>query len=277
LPAFADDRALNITLSVDKTKLFLGENFTLSGKITFMNGTAGVFDYRAAVVAPKRVIICDTNRTQTAADGMFTLFCQVPTVDQANALGIPASRDRSVIPLKPGVAVLVPGTNQTIKKHTREVLAINPDKFRSQLNAVANDIDNFANRASVIVTECDKIIERAQRFNVTSVADKCAEIKARVNDLIANAHNLSAQARQLRDNLNATSVRDFRDGLAVIKDDMKDLRDALKDLKEVINNIRWEVLREVREIKRVNATAIKIEQLQEKINELRNRTGVSNE
>ncbi|MBI4010030.1 MAG: hypothetical protein HY361_02440 [Candidatus Aenigmarchaeota archaeon] len=287
--------ALNITVSVDKHKVLLGESFTLSGKITNDDGTAGVFDYRAAVVAPKRVIICDSNKTQTGSDGSFSLVCKTPTKEEADSLGIPAALNRAVIPLKAGVAVLDSAKNETVKRHTRAVLAVNPDKFKARVDAIISDTDNFSKKAEKILAECDKLIERAQRFNVTDVSDRCQALKDKLDGILQDIQNISAQAAQLRDNINAGNLDDFKDGLSIIKDDLKELRNEIKSISERIRSIRWEALKEVREqvreIKKEVRGEIKEtreetrkeieskrEDLKERIKQMRDRTeGSSNE
>ncbi len=259
-PAFA----LNITLSTDKEKLFLGETFTMKGKIAFDDGNSGTFDYRAAVVAPKRVIICDSNKTKTAADGTFTLVCKTPTKEEAVALGIPAASDRAIIPLRPGVAVFDSAKNETVKKHGRAVLAINPDKYKARFNGIFSDIDNFIKKSDSIVSECNKISERAQKFNVTSIVDKCQTLKDKLSSLIQDAQNISAQALELSKNLNATNLEDFKYGLSIIKDDMKEFRNEIKDLREQVKAIRWETLKEVREVKREAGKEIREEKKEER-------------
>ncbi len=242
--------ALNVTVSVDKTRVLLGENFTLSGKVTTDAGLPTVFTYRAAVVAPKKIIICDSNKTTTKPDGTFSLVCKVPTLEQAISLGIPAASDRSVIPLRAGVVVHDTSTNQTAKKHAKLVLALNPDKFKVRAGAIFSDVDNFIKKAGVILSECDKLIERAQRFNVTSVADRCEALKEKVNGIIEDARTIADQASKLRDDITAADIEDFKDGLSVIKDDLKDLRGEIKEVKDSIKEIRWETLKEVGEVRK---------------------------
>ena len=272
--------AINITVSVDKHKVLLGESFILSGNITNDDGTSGVFDYRAAVVAPKRVIICDSNKTQTGSDGRFSLVCKTPTKEEADSLGIPAALNRAVIPLKAGVAVHDPVKNETVKRHTRAVLAVNSDKFKARANAIISDTYNFSKQAEKILAECDKVIEKAQRFNVTDVSDKCQALKDKLDGIIQDIQNISAQAVQLRDNISAGNLDDFKDGLSIIKDDLKELRNEIKSIRESIKSIRWEALKEVKgQIKEIKKE-IKSKQkdLKERIKQMKNITeGSSNE
>lgn len=274
--------ALNVSVSVDKTRVLLGESFTLTGKITHDNGLEAIFDYRAAVVAPKGIIICDSNKTKTKADGTFQLVCQTPTKEKANSLGIPASLERSVISLRTGVAVRDPEKNVTIKRHTSAVLAVNPDKFKARVNELASHISNFVRSTNAIISECDKLIERSERFNVTTVSERCQAIKDKVNALVADANNISGQAKQLSENINASDLEDFKAGLSIIKDDMKSLRDNLKDMRDRIKEIRWENLKEVkREVRQsIKETRQEIkeeikskrEDLRERIKQVRSKT-----
>ncbi len=262
--------ALNITLSTDKVKVLMGENVTLTGKITFDNGTATSFQYRAAVVAPKRIIICDSNKTTTASDGTFTLSCKIPTAQEAVNLGIPASDRRSVIPYVSGVAVKDPVQNQTVKKHARAIIAVNPDKFNRELDGIVQKLSEFTNHSKAFVPECDTIAEKAARFNLTGIMTRCLEIQQKINDLITNATALSDQAKQLKGSINATSLEDFRDSLKTLHDDMKDLRDELKDIKDAIKSIRWETLKEVK--KTITDIKHDIEKKREEVKELRNKS-----
>ncbi|MBI2547367.1 MAG: hypothetical protein HYW23_02885 [Candidatus Aenigmarchaeota archaeon] len=277
-PAFA----LNITVSTDKTKVFMGDTVTLTGKIAFDNGTTTSFQYRAAFVAPKGIIVCDSNKTTTPSDGTFTLQCKLPTATNASSLGIPASDSRSVIPYVAGVAVKNPDTNQTIKKHAKEVLAVNPDKFGKELDKIAKDVDEFANNSKRFAPECDSIAEKAAKFNLTNITTQCLEIQQKLNDMLSNATNISSRAMQLKGGLNATSLQDFRELLKSMKDSQKDLRDELKNVKENIQSVRWDTLKEIKkstqeirqdiqkEREEINKTRHAINQQETKLGTLRN-------
>ena len=262
--------ALNISVSADRTKVFYGENFTVSGKITFDNGTAGVFQIRTAVVAPRRVIICDFNKT-TDSDGSFSIVCKAPTGNEAISLGIPAASERFVIPLRPGVSVLDPEKNITMKKHGREVLAINPDKKKQRLDEIMKEIDNFVNKANEIISECDKLQEKALKFNVTSVSVKCEVLKEQTNIVVANAQNISAKAKQLEDDINSTDLEDFKNGLSIVRDDLKDVKEGVKEARDLVRPIKWETLREIRNETMKEIKEIKNETKNE-IKEIRNET-----
>ncbi len=238
--------ALNVTVSVDKNKVFMGDSVTLSGKIMLDDNTTKVFEYRAAFVGPKRTIICDSNKTMTASDGTFTLKCKLPTAQEANNSGIPASLTRAVIPYKSGVAVKDPATNETVKRHARTIIAINPDKFNKHLDEIIQGIDNFVNQSQKFIPECDAIAEKATRYNVTDVTTHCLEIQQKINNLIANATAISDNAKQLKTDINATSIEDFTGVLKDLKESLKDLRDELKDIKDAIRSVRWDTLKEVR-------------------------------
>lgn len=238
--------ALNVTVSVDKTRVFMGDNVTLTGKITLDDNTTKAFEYRAAIVGPKRVIICDSNKTMTASDGTFTLKCKLPTAQEANNSGIPASLTRAAIPYVAGVAVKDPATNETVKRHARTIIAVNPDKFNNQLDEIIKGIDNFVNHSQRFVPECDAIAEKAARFNITDITTHCLEIQQKINNLISNATAISDKAKLLKTDINVTSIDDFRDALKDLKENMKDLRDELKDIKDSIRSVRWETLKEVR-------------------------------
>lgn len=268
--------ALNITLSVDKTKVFMGDNITMTGKVAFDNGTSAAFQYRAAVVAPKGIIVCDSNKTTTASDGSFTLNCKIPTVQEATSLGIPASERRSVIPYVAGVAVKDPVENQTVKRHARAIIAISQDKFNKELDGIIKTLDEFTNHSKRFVPECDAIAEKATRFNLTDITTKCLEIQQDINDLINNATALSEQARQLKNNATMTNVEEFRDSIKILRDNMKDLRDDLKNIKENIGSIKWEKLKEVR--KSAEEIRDQIQEKREEIKGLRDKArGIRNE
>ncbi len=240
--------AMNVTVSVDKTKVSLGENFTISGKITYDNGTAGAFDYRAAAVAPKGILVCDSGKTKTAADGTFSFTCNVPSKDKINSTGIPAISTRAVIPIRAGVAVLDPDKFEVVKKYSENVLVVNGNKFQKHLGEISSSIDNFIKLANSISAECDKVIERAEKFNVTSVLNKCEFVKANVSRIISDAGNISEQAKQLVSDVGSVSLDDFKDGLSIIKDDLKFLRSDLDEVRKGITAVRWESLKEVKDV-----------------------------
>ena len=261
--------ALNITLSTDKTKVLMGENVTLTGKITFDNGSAASFDYRAAIVAPKRVIICDSNKTKTSADGAFTLKCKIPTAQEANNSGIPASDRRSVIPYVAGVAVKDPEKNETVKRHAPAIIALSQEKLNKELDAITNSFDNFINQSNRFLPECDEVAEKATRFNVTNVTTRCLEIQQKIKDLIADATSLSDQANQLKTNATAANITEFRDTLKALKDSLKDLRGELKDVKDAIKSVKWERLKEVK--KSVTEIKQEVEKKREEVKEIRSK------
>ncbi|MBI2084728.1 MAG: hypothetical protein HYT70_03920 [Candidatus Aenigmarchaeota archaeon] len=275
--------ALNISVSVDKNKVFMGDEITLTGKITFDNGTSSAFDYRAAVVAPKRIVVCDSNKTKTASDGTFSLKCKLPTAQEAASLGIPASDSRAVIPYVAGVAVKDPATNATVKKHARAILAVNQDKFSTELNGVSKSLDEFMTHAQNFVPECDQVAEKAARYNVTDVETQCLEIQQKVKDLITDAASLSEQAQQLESNISSSGIESFREALKTLRDDLKDLRNEIKDIKETIKSIKWEARKEVRKSQEelrneIEEKRTEIKQQRMEIRDLRNRTrGVQSE
>lgn len=264
--------ALNITVSTDKTKILMGDNITLTGKITFDNGTTTAFQYRAAVVAPKRIIICDSNKTTTASDGTFTLNCKIPTADEANKLGIPAALTRSVIPYVTGVAVKDPVTNTTVKKHAKEIIAFNQDKLNRELDNIIQRVNEFINNSNRFLPECDAIAEKAMKFNITNVTSRCLEVQQKINDLITRATGISTQAQKLKSNVTAEDVKNLRDALKTLNEDQKDLRSALRNVKDAINSIRWEKLKEIK--KSITEIRQDIEKKREEIKDLnRARSG----
>ncbi|TAL46739.1 hypothetical protein EPN87_04510 [archaeon] len=237
-PAFA----LNITVSADKAKVMYGENFTLSGAITYDNGTAGQFDYRAAVVAPKGIIVCDSKKTTTAADGTFSLTCSVPTSAQAAALGIPAVATRAVMPLRAGVTVLDPTNFTIVKKYAGNVLAINQDKLKTQLSTLANDMNAFVGNANAISAQCNSIISKAQARNLTLVANKCQSIKDKVASVVSSAKNITAEAREAEGKIGSANIEGLRDRLSTIRENMKGLIEDVKDAREEIKSAKWEAV-----------------------------------
>jgi archaellum component FlaC len=263
-PAFA----LNITVSVDKTRVFMGDNITMSGKIMFDNGTTTEFQYRAAVVAPRRIIVCDSNKTSTASDGTFTLNCMIPTAADAEKLGIPASLTRAAIPYVAGVAVKNPDTNSTVKKYAKLIIAINQEKYGKELDNIIFSLNNFINQSSRFIPECDKIEETAAKYNVTNITTECIEIQEKINELIANATALSNQAQQLKANITAINIEDFRDSFKALQDSLKDLRSEVNNIKKDINSVKWDTLKEIRK----NITDIRqdIKNERFRISELRN-------
>lgn len=269
--------ALNITVSSNKERVLYGENFTISGKIMNDNGTTGVFSYRAAVVAPKKILVCDSGNATTDSTGSFSVSCHAPTLQEAQTLGIPAVSERAVVPLRPGVAVYLNETNTSVKKHGKEILSINPEKFKKTLDLVSRDLDKFVDSLNKTASMCDKISERAIKFNITNIADMCDSLKSNITSVMLQAENISAQAKQLKENVNSTDLKDFRAELSILKDSIKDLRNQMKSVKDSIKSVRWDTLKEVKNAKdeRRNQSIQKIkdsqEELREKVKERRNK------
>ncbi|GEM_PF-4680848 len=265
--------ALNITVSSDKERVLYGENFTISGKIMNNNGTAGVFSYRAAVVTPKKILVCDSGNVTTDSTGSFSLSCHAPTLQETQTLGIPGVSDRAVVPLRPGVAVYINETNTSVKKHGKEILSINPEKFKKELDKISKDLDKFVDSLNKTSSMCDKISERAIKFNITNIADKCDSLKSNTTSVMLQIENISAQAKQLKENINSTDLKDFRAELSILKDDIKDLRDQMKSVKDSVKSVRWDTLKEVKNAKdeRRNQTIQKMKDKQEEMKELREK------
>ena len=264
--------ALNVTVSVDKTRVFMGDNVTLTGKITLDDGSTKSFEYRAAFVGPKRVIICDTNKTMTASDGTFTLKCKIPTAQEANNSGIPAALTRAVVPYKAGVTVNDTSINGTVKRYAKTIIAVNPEKFNNQLNEIIQRLDTFVNNSRIFAPECNRIAETAARFNLTNITMRCLEIQQKIDDLNTNITAISDQARQLKNNINATDFESFRDSLNTLKSTLKDLRDELKDIKDAIRAVRWDTVKEVKSS--ISDIRKDIEEKRGEIRDLRNKSEI---
>ncbi|MBI4015205.1 MAG: hypothetical protein HY362_00585 [Candidatus Aenigmarchaeota archaeon] len=238
--------ALNITVSSSSHKVFMGDTVTISGKIFTDEGATGIFEYRAAVVGPKRVIVCDSNKTTTFADGTFSLVCKLPTAEEAVALGIPAASTRSVIPYIAGVAVKDTGKNETVKKHTKAILAVNKDRFSKQLDTMIRHMDQYIAHMNTVSQKCTDIAERAERFGLVNISEGCLRIQERTSIITGNMTAIENQAKQLKDNLNATDFPGFVDSLEGMKGYMGNLTSEMKGFGGMMMKVRWEGLKEIK-------------------------------
>ena len=245
--------AAQIDVEVDTHAVLPGDSIMVTGAITDDDGNAGEFDYRVAAVVPAkrnggdRIIICDSERQTTGTDGAVSFECEIPTIDELEALGVENAADRSVIPLRGGIVTKDPVTDEVTKKHGRAII-VNKDILQDKLEAILERIDNFIAHAEEAIAKCDAIIERAEAAGAETAIDRCGafqekmqgqidkalDAQERVNNAISNLDDLGdVSFDEIRD-----SFRGFREGAGEFKSDVRELRqfavDSRSDLREKV-------------------------------------------
>ena len=245
--------AAQIDVEVDTHAVLPGDSIMVTGVITDDDGNAGEFDYRVAAVVPskrnggERVIICDSDRQTTGTDGAVSFECEIPTLDELEALGVENAAERSAIPLKGGIVTKDPVTEEVTKKHGRAII-VNKDVLQEKLEAILERIDSFIAHAEESIAKCDDIIARAEEAGVETAIDRCGafqekmqgqidkalDAQERVNNAISNLDDLSdVSFDEIR-----KSFTDFRKGAGEFKSDVKELRkfsdDSRSDLRKKI-------------------------------------------
>jgi len=239
--------ALQINVTTDKKVVFPGDNVTITASVKTDNGTAQVFDVRVAAVAPPKVLVCDTNRTKTDANGTITFVCNIPTLQQLNASGVPAALTRAAIPIRGGIAVLDNATNQTIKKHTdRALILLNRDKWNAKANEIIARLNEVVNRSSDLAARCEEAVSKAATRNLTLPGVNCASISA----VGANAAAMIANLTATRDNPAAADFESFRTQMASVRDAIKALREQAASVRESIRSALEQARETIRETAR---------------------------
>lgn len=233
-PAFA----LDINVSVDDRIVSPGENFTVSGTIAYPNGTTGVFTYRAGAVGPNRTFVCDSGTQQTSSNGIFSITCFAPNRTQAAELGIPAANTRAVIPLRAGVAVTNPETNETQKRH-QTVLVVLKTELQSKLNSLINRLDSFIERATRAAVRCPEIPqERLRQFGI-NITVSCPNISQFVQNVTSKANELRQRAQLLSQNLTREGLEDLREEIKEFRQEQfREFKSGLAEVREIARTIR---------------------------------------
>jgi hypothetical protein len=214
---FAD---FDVDVSVDKRIVAPGGSIKIDAKIIGEGNTSGnssgEFEYRIAAVAParavngsERVVICDSGK-QTTNSGNVSFVCDIPTLDELVEMGVSNAHERSVIPLKGGIAVMEVGTNETVKKHGK-ALIINTEKIKDKLENALARIDQFINKTQILIDRCDNITARAEEAGAENVIERCAKFQEKMQEKIDKALEAQERIQNILNNLNDPDSFDFDD------------------------------------------------------------------
>lgn len=268
----ADSSDISINMQLDKRIVPAGGNLSLSGSITYENGTSGNFDYRIAVVAPgrkdggDRIIVCDSAKKSTNGTANVSFLCQVPTIEGLQQMGIENAAERSVIPLKGGIAVLDTSTNKTAKKHG-EALIVNSDKIRAKLESASDRLDAFINKSEELGSRCDNITARAAEAGAQNVVERCADFQMKLQNKIDSAVQAKDRINDALGslgNLTSFNFRDLKDRLLNFGDGVKDFKIETGGLKDFVEKAKTDLEKKVsKEIS--NRTKERAAELREKI------------
>jgi len=232
--------AIEVDASVDKRIVTPGGTLTVTATVTDDDGNPGSFDYRIAVIAPgqrhggERIIVCDSEKQSTNGASNVTFACSIPTLEGLQELGVKNAAERTVIPLKGGIAVIDPETNETEKEHGK-ALIVNTDKFKASYENALERLDGFIAKAQEAIAKCENITARAEEAGAEGVIERCASFTEKMQEKIDDAVDSQERINNALDNLgNLTSfdfddlkgkLMNFRDGAGDFKIDLKDLRD----------------------------------------------------
>ncbi len=279
--------AVELDASVDKRIVAPGGTLTVTASVTDDDGNAGNFDYRIAVIAPgrsdggERIIVCDSGKLNTGGSANVSFDCQIPTLEGLQELGVDNAAERAVIPLRGGIAVRDPATNESEKEHGK-ALIINTDKFRVRFEEALTRIDAFISRAQELIARCDNITARAEEAGAERVIERCANFQEKVQEKIDKA--VQAQERinnalaKLDDpsTLNFDDLKNafvnFRNGARDFKVDTKDLREFVERSRaDLEKRVTREIADQARERTKEIRENLKIEQrkLEDRLKELR--------
>lgn len=278
--------AVDIDLSVDHRAVLSGNTLSISGQVKSDSGSSGIFDYRAAVVAPprgdNRSVVCDSGIQQTDTSGNFSFSCEIPSVEGFVSLGVDNADVRAVIPLIAGVVVNDTDTNST-KRVQRTVLFVNKEKIIAKLEAASERLDNFINKSLETIERCDSISERAAQSNLTSVIDRCDVLKERLEASIERATNTQSKINEFIQKLTDSTVdgddlneilgmfHTFSGNQAAIREHVTDLGRRLADLaNDQRRQIADYVIERAKSI-RENAGTLDASEIRSRVQELKDR------
>jgi len=220
---------LKIELKTDKRVIYLGDNFTLYGRLT-RNGTGVVYDYRISAVAPPRVVVCNSGIKQTSSDGNFSYTCSTPAANESGAMNISGIASRFVVPLQAGIAVNDTTSNRSVKK-SREILAINKDKYKQWWNNFCARMNNTAMYSAIVLERMEEVREKAARYDLTGLVN----IADRIQNRIRNAYWFGTNC----ENLTIDDVPQLSTLSDELERDIRDLRSDLIDIRNEINRTQW--------------------------------------
>lgn len=289
LTSYAVLADFNVDVSVDKRIVAPGGSINIDAKITSEGNSSGEFEYRIAAVAPARavngsgrVIICDSGK-QTTSSGNVSFECKIPTLDELVGLGVENAFERSVIPLKGGIAVMEVGSNKTVKKHGK-ALIINTEKIKFKLENALARIDQFINKTQQLIDRCDNITTRAEEAGAENVIERCTKFQEKMQEKIDHALDAQERIQNILSNLNDTDSLDFeglRGKLFNFMGNTRNFKLEVNDFGNFIHGARGElekrVAGEISNRTREKASELreemmqKQEQLRERIQEMKNR------
>lgn len=244
--------AVQVDADVDKRIVALGGSLTVTATITDDNNTAGNFEYRIAVIGPgqkdggERVVICDSQAQNTNGVANVSFVCNIPNITGLQELGIQNADDRFVIPLKGGVAVIDPATNETVKEHGK-ALIVNTGKISTRLDSVLDRINAFIDRAQNLITRCDNITARAEEAGAENVIERCTSFQERVQDKIDKALESKERINNLLSSLDNTTfdIDNLKGSLFNFGNGLKDFRVDTGDIKGFLEGARADLEKRV--------------------------------
>jgi seryl-tRNA synthetase len=250
--------------------------------VTDDEGNPGVFEYRVAAVVPgqrsggERIVICDSEKQTTGPDGAVSFECAIPTIEELESMGVENAAERAVIPVKGGIAVRDPATNETEKEHGK-ALIVNTQKIQNKLEAALGRIDSFIAKSQELVERCDNITARAEEAGAENFVERCASFQEKIQEKIDDA--LQAQERINSalvglGNLTSIDFEELRDGLLNFRDGARDFRVEVGDLREFAIKARADlekrVAKEIAERTKERAKELR-EQIREREESLKER------
>lgn len=274
--------AAQIDVSIDKRTVSPGGTITVTGTITSDDGEAGEFTYRVVAVAPgqrhggEKVIVCDSGRQTTGADGAVSFECNIPTIAELEELGVENAADRSVIPIKGGIVARDSATNETAKK-SGKALIINTDKFKEKFEAALERLDAFIGHAQDVIAKCENITARAEESGLTDTVERCGSVQEKMQEKIDDA--LAAQERidnaiSNIDDLGNFSFDRLKDSLVNFRRGGEDFRVDVRDLRRHVVDVKVDLerraAREIADIAKDRAQEIR-DRLREEQRQLEDR------
>ncbi len=249
--------ALKVDATVDKNVVTFGDTIKVTGSITDDEGNPGAYDYRvAAIVAGKsdggeRVIICDSGRQTSGADGAVSFECEIPTLEEMQSLGVENAGDRFAIPLKGGIAAWDPATNESDKDSGKAVI-VNKDHVQTKLEAALERIDAFIAKAEEGMARCDNITARAEEAGAEKVIERCGEFQKKMQENIEKALMAQERIQSALGNLE-NSTYDFdelKESFHGFSEGSKAFRGEVKEVRDFVDKARADLERKVaKEIK----------------------------
>ncbi len=226
-PAFA----ATATVEADRSRANPGDVVTVTGRISDIAANSSVFDYRGACVAPSRVVIYDTGRVQTGADGSFSFSCAIPSLENLSASGVPAVSARSVIPIVVGVAYNDSGS---MKKAHGVVFVVNTVKLNEKLSKIEEQVKKTLSRMDGFAARVDSLLQRANKSGGARAVEDLQWLKAHIGDIRNTSAALLAKLREAKQAGDAGSLREL---LRAYEGGLKNIEKYVRFSKEELSKV----------------------------------------